>query len=149
MAISRLPGTIDAVVSVLEAAGLVVYDGPVTHDQLDDCVYIGYDGDPTGRFKAGDTNQTWAGSIGTARRDETFDITCAIVVTRGDNETKLARDTAYDILGTVESTLRANPGLGFTSPYVAGVRPRETFYAPFNDGLQARIVFLVTVQTRV
>lgn len=149
-AISRLPGTIDAVVAALDATGLVVMDGPEVHDDVvDDVVYIGYDGDPNGRYKAADTNQTWAGSVGAHRRDEEMDIICCVITTRGDNEMKLARDSAYDLLGTVESTLRANPGLGFTSPFVAGVRPRELYYAPFNDGLQARLVFIITVRTRV
>lgn len=148
-AISRLPGTIDAVIAALTAADVLTRDGPEVHDDYSDCVYIGYDGDPKGRFKGADTNQMWAGTVGAHRRDEEMEIICSVVCTRGDNETKLVRDAAYDLLGTVESTLRLNPGLGFTSPFVAGVRPRELFYRPFNDGLQARLIFLITVKTRV
>lgn len=147
--ISRFPGTIDKVIEVLEAAGLLVYDGIEEVNSTADCVHIGWDGDPKGRFKAGDTKQEWAGTVGANRRDEEFDIICCAIATRGDNNVKFARDTVYDLLGTVEATLRANPGLGFTSPYTAGVRPRETFMIPFNDGISARVVFTITVKTRV
>lgn len=147
--ISRLAPTIDVVVPLLRGVGLTVHDGPEPVDDFTDCVYIGYDGDPDGRMKQGDTDQTWAGTVGATRRDESFGIICAVVATRGDNDVKATRDAAYDLLGTVESTLRANPGLGFTSPYVAGVRPRETYMKPFSDGMSARVTFIIDVRTRV
>lgn len=149
VAISRFPGTLDKVVQVLEVAGLVVYDTIEESNSLADCVRIGWDGDESGRFKTGDTRQNWAGTVGATRRDEEFDIICCAIARRGDNSVKLVRDAAYDLMGTVESTLRANPGLGFTPPYVAGVRPRETFISPWSDGIVARVVFFISVSTRV
>jgi hypothetical protein len=148
-AISRLPGSIDAIVTLLQDGGLTVFDGPEGHDYTEDLVYIGYDGDENGRFKAANTDQSWAGTQGAYRRDEELDIICSVIALRGDRSLKLLRDAAYDLLGTVEALLRANPSLGFTPPYVAGVRPREFFYQPFNDGYQGRLVFTISIRTRV
>lgn len=148
--ISRFAETVDSVISTLEFAGLFVVDGIDDNNSFDDVVYVGYDANPQDQSHlAGDIRQEWAGSVGAKKRDEVFDIVCAIVVTRGDNESKLARDDAFDILGTVESTLRADPSLGFSPPFVAGVKPRQFLYTTFNDGVQGRLPFLINVKTRV
>lgn len=148
--ISRFAQTIDAVVTELRTAGLTVFDGPETVMYLEDCVWVGYDANPSNKsFLQGTTSQDWSGTEGRRARSESFDIICAVQSVRGDNDVKATRDAAYDILGTVESVLRANPSLGFTPPFVAAVRPRETSMVPFEDGFGCRITFTISVKTRV
>lgn len=140
---SRLFDSIDAIIALLTAAGLTVVDGTAVTGDYQAAVWVGYDGDPEGDWRAADIDQEWAG-LGAKKRDETFDIICAIVAPF-DETVKSGRDSVKSLLATVESTLRADPSFGFDSPYIAGVRPRQLFY----DDAGARLVFAITVKTRV
>jgi len=140
---TRAFDSIDAIISVLRTAGLTVVDGPAEIGDYQAMVFVGYDGNPEGDWKALDGDQDWA-AIGNRSRDERFDVICAALAPY-DETIKSGRDAVKALLATVETTLRANLSLGFDSPYVAGVIPRELFY---EDGA-ARHVFLVRVMTRV
>jgi hypothetical protein len=140
--------SVDAIVSALKGAGLLVWDGPVVTGDFRDAVFVGYDGDPEGAFEAATMTQDWAG-LGAKRRDETLDIHCAVVALSGESDTKSARDRAKTVLTTVETTLRANPGLGQPSPFVAGLKPVAAFQEPIDVGLQVRITFTISIMTRV
>lgn len=140
---SRVFDSIDAIVAVLQAADLTVLDGTGLTGDYQPAVFVGYDGDPAGDDLAADINQEWAG-LGANRRDETFDIVCAVVAPF-DETVKSGRDAVKTLFATVENTLRSNKSLGFTSPYVAGVAPRQLFY----DDAGSRLVFSVRVKTRV
>lgn len=140
---SRLFDSIDAVITALTNAGLTVLDGTGPTGDYQASVWVGYDGDPDGDWRAADIDQQWAG-VGTTKVDETFDIVCAIVAPF-DETVKSGRDSVKALFATVETTLRSDLSRGFTPPYIAMVRPRQLFYDP--DG--ARLVFSVTVNTRV
>jgi hypothetical protein len=148
MVSTRFFDSIDAVVAALKAAGVTVWDGPVSSGDFGDAVFVGYDGDPDGAFEAATMGQDWTG-LGAKRRDETLDLHCAVVTLSGDSDWKPARDRARAVLTIVETTLRADPSLGQPSPFVAGVRPVAAFQEPTTDGLQIRITFTISIKTRV
>lgn len=151
-ATSRVPATIDALVTLLRATGITVWDGPLVVGDYSDAVFVGYDGDPDGDFATADVDSEWAG-LGARARDEEFDIVCAAVALVGDDITKLARDNAYALTEQVETVLRANPSLGLgppTSPmFVAEFKRGNTYTEPNESGYQVRIVFAVHVKTRI
>jgi hypothetical protein len=152
MATSRVPATIDALFSLLETAGVPVIDGPLVTSDPSDAVFIGYDGDPDGDFQAAESDQEWIG-IGALTREEKFHINCAAVVTVGDGNVKLARDTAYALTATVENELRSDPSLGLGPPasraFIAGFNGGPMFCEPSPIGYQVRVVFQIHVKTQV
>lgn len=151
MLTSRVPATIDALVAGFTAAGLKTWDGPVLTGDFADSVYVGYDGDPEGDYEAATMDQQWAG-LGAKARTETFDIICAVVVLIGDDGpqiVKMARDTAYSMLATAETVLRADPSLAQIPMFVAEIRPMAIYIEPGPQGDQARLVFHIHVQTRI
>ena len=115
---SRLTASIDAIVAALRAADptLTVWDGPIVSGDYSDAVYIGYDADPDGEFRAATTNQEWA-ALGRRIRNEDLQIVCAAVVLFGNNDTswKPTRDACYALVETVGQTLRADPSLAQTA----------------------------------
>lgn len=151
MSSSLVPTTITAIVNVLEGAGLKVWDGPFfTSGDFADSVFVGHDADPDGQFESVTMHQDWAGTIGAKRRDEIFEVVCAVLATSGESDVATVRTNVFNLFATVENTLRANTNLGFPSPYVAAVRPRNLYIEPSPDvGFQARLVFVVEVKTRV
>jgi hypothetical protein len=141
---SRVFDSIDSIIALLETAGLTVLDGTGLTGDYQASVWVGYDGDPDGDWKVADIDQEWAG-LGTRARNEMFDVVCAIVAPYDGESVKSGRDSVKALFATVESTLRADPSFGFSSPYIAGVQPRQLF----NDEAGARLVFSITVKTRV
>jgi hypothetical protein len=147
-ATSSVPATIDALVAALTAAGVTAWDGPVITGDFENAVYVGYDGDPDGEFLAVEMDQEWAG-IGNKARSETFDIICCAYVLSGPPETKACRDTAYGLMATVETVLRADPSIAQAPYFVAAIKPKSFFPWPTSDGMQGRLVFHIHVQTRI
>lgn len=152
MASSRVPATIDKLVELWGSVeGLTVRDGPVVTADPGPALWVGYDGDPEGEFTTADPGQEWAG-LGAKRRDEEFDIPCAVVVQVGNTDTKSSRDTAYAMSALAENKLREDPGLGMPPdflPFVAEFRPGPVFTEPNWRGFQVRIAFNVHVKTRI
>lgn len=149
MATSRYFDATDTVVSLLRAAGLTVWDGPVVTGDFSDAVFVGFDGDlATGDSLAAEMNQDWEG-IGARSRKEDLRITCAAIGSAGDADIKIARDKAKAVLAVVETTLRANVDLGFPSPSWCGVVPIAAHQESYADGNLVRIVFQIVIRTRI
>jgi len=149
-----MPAAIDAIVTALQGTGLTVWDGPIVTGNFNDAVYIAFDGDYDGEERAAFTDQQWAG-IGQRRRDETSEITCAVVALVGEGNTswKPARDRIAAQLEIVGQKLRSDPtlgpSLGLTPPSVAELVPGELFQENGPSGFQARLLFTINYKTRV
>lgn len=153
MAESRVPDAIDNLVALFEAApalaGVTVVDGPiVTNDPLREAIFVGYDGDPDGEGQAVDFGQEWA-SIGQLAKDETFSVTCAVVVWRGSTKVRPVRVRAYELMAAVGVVLRTDPSLGLPPPTVVALASGSLFQAQRQSGLECRIPFQVAVSTRI
>lgn len=153
MSTSRAPAAVDQLYALLTAAlgtANPVWDGPPVTGDFRDCVYLGYDGDPSGERRSVTGQQEWAG-IGAKKRSETLDIICAAAAISGDGTAKPARDKVYALMGQVETTLRADPSMGQSpTPFVASVHSPELFFEWIEQmGLQARLTFHVLIETRI
>lgn len=154
---SRVHDAITALVAALEAEPSVtalatVIDGPVlSGDAPETAVFVGYSGDPgDGMAATANWTQTWAG-LGAGRRDEQFDVLCAVVSWSGETDVAARRQTALAAFDAVATTLRAtlNIGLGLPQPTIAEMAVADLLQEQTAAGLQARIPFVVRVKTRV
>jgi hypothetical protein len=115
MATSAIPGAIDALVSILSASTALaalsqdgrtvkVLDGPPTGDiALDDYLAVGWSGsDDQGAEAVQDFN-----SAGARTRNEDIAISGVIDVWSGDDTFATVRARAFQILGVLETELRA------------------------------------------
>ena len=149
MATSRFGAVVDALVSLIDATTVThVFDGPPhTADTLDEYVIVGGTDDPDD--DAGEVRQEWNG-LGAGAKQETGEVTCAVLVGTGDDVVKTARDRALVVLGEVETALRADKTLGgvIVSGWcsLAEGRPSQRRNA---NGLYARVVFTVSYQTHI
>lgn len=150
MAASRVPATLDALVSLAESTvtTATVYRGPFVTGNPGNQLFIGYDGDPDGDFRAVVTDTEWVG-LGAERREERFEVMCAIVVTKGNADVKAAVDDVYVIHSDFEDGLRANPSLSQPPVFVAEAVGGELMLLADTAGLQARLQFRVRVRTRI
>lgn len=148
---SRVPAALDALVALWSAVeGLKVYDGPiVTGGEPDKRAFVGYDGDPDSDFTAAAGAQDFAGTLGTARRDEQFVIPCCVLVRNGAGDIKQARTDAYTEFGKLAAALRGNVSLGFPAPSTAQVENLRLHQYPTQAGVEARIAFDVSIKTRI
>jgi len=149
MATSRLGAVIDALVTQLDAGtAFSVYDGyPVTTTPPADFVIVGGTDDPDD--DAASLDQEWAG-LGKASRDETGQITCAVVSQSGGTDLKTHRDRVLVILGELETALRADPTLGGVVQsgwlhLTAGALNQQQN----ANGSRARLTFTVSYRARV
>lgn len=154
---SRVHDAITALVAALEAdAGVTalatVIDGPLlTGDTPATAVFVGYSGDPSdGMAATANWTQTWAG-LGAGRRDEQFDVLCAVVSWSGDTDVAARRQAVLAAFDAVATALRAalNIGLGLPQPTIAELAVADLYQEQTSAGLQARIPFAVRVKTRV
>lgn len=161
---SRVDAAITAIVAALQADAVVptlaaVVDGPlVGGDQTETRVYVGYDGDPDGDFNATENwSQDWAG-LGAQRKDESFDVVCAVWSFSGDLDVPARRQKALAVFSAVEDALRTplNIGLGLPQPTVAWLSSAQLVQEPVRAvdsdqliGLRARIPFSISVRTRI
>lgn len=148
MAGTRLDATIDALVALWTAAGVAAVDGWIVSGDTGTRLFVGYDGDPEGEFQVADLESEWAG-IGTTKRDEAFDVVCAVVTRSGFRTPKEARDEALAVFHTASNALRANPSLGLSPPFTAAPVPGALYTPPGSTGVQGRLVFTVHIETRV
>ncbi|MDX2681104.1 hypothetical protein [Streptomyces soliscabiei] len=142
---SRVPELIDALVALAETevapAGVRIADGPeATDDAAPDWLIVGYDGDPNGDFEAAQTAGGWS-DLSTGR-EETFQVTVAVVVNRGDTDVKAARDRAYEIAGLLAAPLRADPSVGLPS-LEAAIEATRLLPDQTDQGAQARLLLMV------
>jgi hypothetical protein len=153
---TRLDAAIAAIVTVLSAGTTAtlatVVDGPSEQatPMPGSYVFIGWDGDLAGDYNATENwEQDWA-ALGAQRKNESFDVVCAVVSGAGDPAVAARRQTALAILAAVESDLRAplNIGLGLPQPTTARLSSAQLIQE-WVDGLRARIPFSISVQTRI
>lgn len=160
MATSRIPSTIDKLVSRFDtatASDVTVYDGPkITGEIPIKSVHIGYDGDVNGDYIGANATQEWAG-LGAKKREERFVVPCCVIALVGDGAVKTARDRAFTILGDIEDDLRTDPSIGLgpgsaeNNPVFIAEMSSPLFYQEPDEiaGMQARIRFDVAVRTRI
>ncbi|MEA5453300.1 hypothetical protein SPF06_01060 [Sinomonas sp. JGH33] len=156
---SRIPATIDALISTWRAAALTVWDGPVPEDNYRAAIFVGYDaaGVEESAFASANVRRVDWGPIGNRARDEEFSIICAAVALGDGTSYKSARDAAFALVNSADAAVRpkpSDPSLGLLSgvaPYlVAAIRVEDFFQEPTeNAGPQARVVFAVDVKTRI
>lgn len=153
---TRVNDAILAVVAALRAGSTAdladVVDGPVlAGDDPETAVFVGYDGDPEGDMHATENwSQSWAG-LGAQRKDEAFDVVCSVVSWSGDDAVSTRRAVALAALAAVEDDLRGvlNIGLGLPQPTTAALVTGQLIQEPTSRGMQVRIPFAVSVQTRI
>jgi len=145
---TRVDDAILALVALWTAAELDTVDGPFVSGDTRSRVFVGYDGDPESEWQAAELDSEWAG-FGTRKRDEEFDIICAVVTRSGFQRASEARAAALALYQTASAALRADPSLGFPPPTVAEAKAQGLFTPPASQGVQGRLVFNVHVKTRV
>lgn len=154
MAETRIAEAIDAVLVSLRASlaladPVAVYDGPmVSGDYARQAVFVGYDGDPEGEFRAADLVQAPTGP-GSRVRDEQVVILGCAVAWSGDAEIKPLRDQVVALFAAVNAALRADHSQGLPNPAAFSLSAGALFQSPRTDGLQARLPFTITANLRV
>lgn len=108
MVTSRVPAAVTALLDILRAAPSLddvdIVDGPPTVDLTDpDRIYIGWQ--PDGGAAVG--LQQDFNAAGARTRDESFVIAGYVESRAGDTDMALVRARAFEILGVVETELRA------------------------------------------
>lgn len=148
MSVPKFGAVIDALVVLAETTSATeVYDGPtVTIPTAVDFVVIGGTEDPDDEPSSFD--QTWNG-LGNRAKNESGEVTCAVLVGTGDDDVKTARDRALSILGEIETAVRADPSLGGVLTggwaHVSGGRHVQRLT---TEGIYVRITFTVSYQTK-
>jgi len=146
---SRFGAVIDALVTLVDTTSVThTFDGPPnTAEGPTEYVIVGGTDDPDD--DAGEITQAWNG-LGAGAKQETGEVTCAVLVGTGDDVVKTARDRALVILGEIETALRADKTLGgvLVSGWceMASGRPSQRRN---SNGLYARVAFTVRYQTRI
>ncbi|NUT11022.1 MAG: hypothetical protein HOQ38_11140 [Nonomuraea sp.] len=155
MATSAVPGAINALVAILQAAsaleGVTVIDGMPTNDvATQDYLAVGWSG---GEAQDAETAQNFNGA-GARTRDEDFSIACVLDVWSGDDGFNTVRGRAFEILGVVEQELRAT-GPNPEAPTLNGAvmwahLTRASLRQYFTDqGTRAALAFTVTCHARI
>ena len=145
---SRLPAAIDA---LLDTFGAVTqaYDGPEALPQVwpDELVIVGGTEDPDDDTAS--ASYEWAG-LGAKKRNESGEITCALVVQRGDIDVKANRDRAFAVMADLEAAVVIDPTLGGAVTSGWFLPSSVTYSQRQNDrGSFARIVLTVSYQSRI
>ncbi|MGW6418844.1 hypothetical protein [Streptomyces sp. NPDC055055] len=109
MVTSRAPAAVAALLDILRAApslaGVKVVDGPPAVNLADrERIYVGWQ--PTGESAV--SLQQDFNAAGARTRDEQFVIACYAETRSGDKDMALKRNRVYELLGVVESELRAS-----------------------------------------
>lgn len=109
MVTSRVPAAVAALLDILRAAPSLaevhIEDGPTAVNLTDrDRIYVGWQ--PTG--EAAVSLQQDFNAAGARTRDEMFTIACYVESRAGDKDMAARRNRAFEILGVVESELRAS-----------------------------------------
>lgn len=120
-----------------------VVDGPQANsDPANEWLFVGFDGDaPNEGNEAVSAEQDLMAFART--KQETADVTCAVVVVRGDTDIPSARARALDILSDAEDTLRADMQLGGLVMH-AFVSAHQYIPVQTDAGAKVRVVFTVT-----
>lgn len=140
-----------ALVADTQLTDVDVTDGPVFTDSgALDWIIVGYDGEVAdGEFEPGsdavDVDHTWSSPLSSQPADR-IRIANTIVCLNEDEDMKAAREHAYAVFDRVRALVRANPSLGL--PQVQAFVDTHRFQQGESlDGMQARIAFILTVDT--
>jgi len=157
-ATTRMFEAVDAVVTILRDAGLKykgedlpVYDGPNVSATNIPGIYVGYDGNPQGDFRAvRPRSQEWGSALGAKARDEEFFIICAITALAGENNVKRSRDLIAELYESIAQAINDKPDLDLPAPrpFTAGCRPGDLAFEPNEVGLIGRLAFFIDVKCR-
>ena len=145
---SRFAAVYDALLSTLQADGnlssVTVSDGlPITEDRLVDLVIVGNGGDPE-NSEAGRITQSYHDLAGTSStRDEVVTINCFAMSQTGDVDVSATRTRAFQVLGYVESAIRANYALGLANVLRVEITEIYCNIEQFADGTAVRLPFTV------
>ena len=145
--ITRYALVTDAIIAALQAApGMVdVFDGaPTPGFDPYEAVYVGWSGgedDDT----AGTISQEYHDTGIAATRDETLSIDYVVQAVRGDDDMSTARARTVEILGLVETTLRATPALGVDGVIFVEVSAGSVRQVRNADGIGVEISGSFTV----
>jgi hypothetical protein len=155
MATSSVPAAIDALLALLRAApelaDVQVLDGPPVGDLADaDYVTVGWQ---PGADEGASLSQSFA-YAGARVREEDSVILGYVESWSGDTDMKARRDRAFELLGVVESVIRASGG-NPTAPTLGGVVQWAEFTAgslrqiSSDQGLTAGIGWSVTCKALI
>lgn len=145
---SRFAAVYDALLATLQAdtnlATITVSDGlPITQDRITDLVIIGNSGDPE-NTEAGSISQNYHDMAGTSStRDETVQINCFVMSQTGDVDVSATRTRAFQVMGWVESAIRANYALGLANVLAVEITDISVLIDQFADGTSVRMPFTV------
>ncbi len=152
MVASRVPSVLTALTNTATTAlantDCTVYRGPFVTGNPGKALFVGYDGDPAGDFRAVNATSQWAG-LGAKARDEVFEVICSITMLDGAGDVGGSTNDIYAIHALFEAAVRDNPSLGQPPRLTAGVTGGELFTMPHPSGLQVRLVFMVQVSARI
>lgn len=128
--------------------GVEVVDGPQANSEAaNEWLFVAFDGDaPDEGNEAASAEQSWMAFAKT--KQESAEVTCAVVARRGDTDIVSARARAYDILSDAEDSLRADLTLGgvVMNSWISAHQ-----YIPVitQGGAKVRVVFTVTYQAQL
>jgi hypothetical protein len=126
-----------------DLSSVTIADGPQANSEAsNEWLFVGADGDaPDEGTEAVSAEQDWMAFAKT--KQETADVTCAVVVRDGGSNVSALRPIAFGILSDAEDALRADPTLG---GLVMQSHISSHQYIPVitQGGCKARVVFTVT-----
>lgn len=145
MSTSRIPAIVEAVVTVVTTAvgsSAQVFDGAWSTVPDGDYVAVGWT--PDDQFAS--SAQTWAAQ-GNRSRDEAITVPCYIDSYSGDTDVAARRTVAFNLLGLIETAVRADPTLGGAVPRslpaeITEIRER---HEQTDKGLAFGVTFLIHV----
>lgn len=139
--ITRYAAATDAIIAALAATPNMVdvFDGPPTpgFDPYE-AVYIGWTGGEDDD-SAGTISQEYHDTGIGAKRDETLSIDFVVQSVRGDDDMASARTRTVEILGLVETTIRATPALGVDGVVFVEVSAGSVRQVRNADGIGVQI----------
>lgn len=129
-------------------AGVEVVDGPqVDSEAANEWLFVGHDGgEPDAGNEAVTAEQDLMAFLKT--KQETGEVTNAIVVRDGGTDIPLLRAVAYQVLSDAEDALRANMTLSGTVMH-AYVSNHQYMPAQTTAGAKVRLVFTVTYLAQI
>lgn len=155
MATSAIPAAIDALLTILRAAGtlegVVIFDGPPTEEEdAAEILAVGW----RGSEEPGAEGVQDFAYAGARRRDEEFTIGGYLEVWSGDTDFGPIRRRAFELLAAVEDAIRATgsqpmaPTLNGTVQWghLTAMSLQQTFT---EDGIKAGIPFAVSCRARI
>jgi len=144
---SRIPATIDALVSIFAAAlpDVQILDGPPNVNLESDFVAVGWS---PYADTAADAQQQFV-SLGTQRREEDFTVACYADSYSGDTGASARRARVFQLVGAAETALRTDPTLSGVLTLWAEIGD-TTLHQEIDDrGLVVGVTFHVHCKTRI